>query len=173
MARLVADLLDLASMEAGRLEVTLAKGDPAVAVRDAVAANTPMIQMASLSVRVDCPPEPLSAAVDQPRLVQVFTNLLANAVKFSRPGGVISASVTRSDAEIRFCVADTGCGIPPEYHFRVFERFWQLGGSDRRGVGLGLYICKAIVEAHGGRIWVTSAPGLGSQFHFTVPALAA
>jgi signal transduction histidine kinase len=173
MGRLVADLLDLASMDAGRLKVTLSNGDPAAALRDAVLANTPMIQMASLSVQVECPAEPLSAAIDQPRLIQVFTNLLANAVKFSCPGGVIVVSLIRRDAEIEFGVADSGCGIPPEFQTRVFDRFWQVGGTDRRGVGLGLYICKAIVEAHGGRIWVTSTPGAGSQFHFTVPALAA
>jgi signal transduction histidine kinase len=169
MTLLVGDLLDLASMEAGRLKVTLEDEDAAALVRDAVSANRPMIHMASLSLVVDCPTEPLRARLDRRRLLQVLANLFANAVKFTRPGGTITVSLASGEQGLRFCVADTGSGIPPEHASRVFDRFWQLGGSDRRGVGLGLYICKAIVEAHGGRIWVHSEPGVGSQLYFTIP----
>jgi signal transduction histidine kinase len=70
---------------------------------------------------------------------------------------------------LKFGVADSGAGIPAAALPHVFDRFWQLGGSDRRGLGLGLTICKAIVEAHGGRIWASSEVGAGSSFFFTVP----
>ena len=169
MVHLVSDLLELPNMEAGRLEVSPLEVDAARVLRDAVAANAPMIHAASLSLQVEYPPEPRLAWIDRPRLLQVFTNLFTNAVKFSPPGGGITASLTGSEVEVQFCVADTGGGIPTEHLGRVFERFWQLAGSDRRGLGLGLYICKAIVEEHGGRIWVCSTPGVGSQFYFTVP----
>lgn len=169
MVHLVGDLLNLPSMDAGRLEVTPRQTDPCQVLRDAVAVNTPMIQTASMSLQVEYPTEPMVAWIDEPRLLQVFTNLFANAVKFCPPGAVITASVTGSAEEVRFCVADTGGGIPPEHLDRVFDRFWQLRASDRRGLGLGLYICKAIVEEHGGRIWVCSELGVGSQFYFTVP----
>jgi signal transduction histidine kinase len=72
-----------------------------------------------------------------------------------------------------FWVRDTGPGIPPEHHSRVFDRFWQADGGDWRGTGLGLAICKGLVEAHGGRIWVESTPGEGSTFRFTLPVASA
>jgi signal transduction histidine kinase len=169
MGRLVGDLLDLASMEAGRLGVTLATGDAVQVMRDAVAVSAPLLVTRRLALIVDQPAGPLFARFDHPRLLQVFTNLFANSVKFTRDGGTISVGASRIGTAVQFCVADTGCGISPEDTAHVFERFWQQGGKDRRGLGLGLYICKAIVEAHGGTIWVSSEVGVGSRFYFTVP----
>jgi len=111
---------------------------------------------------------------DRDRLNQVFDNLLANAIKFSPNGGVITIRVQR-DAQadaILVSVADTGIGIPHEQLNRVFERFYQVDGSATRrfgGAGVGLAIVKRIVEAHGGRIWVESEPNRGTTFYFTLP----
>jgi signal transduction histidine kinase len=99
---------------------------------------------------------------------------LATPIKFTQPGGRITAGATSRDDEVVFSVADTGCGIPSENLPRVFDRFWQATRRGREGAGLGLPITKGIVEAHAGRIWVESTPGRGSTFFFTIPtALAA
>ena len=170
MTRLVGDLLDGVSIESGGLTVNPVQGDARRVIHDAVAMSTAMLRRQSLSVTVEETPGQLLAQFDHPRLLQVFANLFANAAKFTAPGGTISVSVAPTGTSIRFCVADTGCGIAQEDTARVFDRFWQRDRRDRRGLGLGLYICKGIVEAHGGRIWVSSEPGAGSRFFFTVPA---
>jgi signal transduction histidine kinase len=99
----------------------------------------------------------------------VLANLITNAIKFTAPGGRVSVGVERRGDEAQFCVRDTGSGIRANMLETIFERFWQVGKNDRRGLGLGLYISKCIVEAHGGRIWAESREGQGSRFFFTVP----
>jgi GAF domain-containing protein len=109
---------------------------------------------------------------DEGRLLQVFDNLLGNAIKFSPEGGQIIVTVEDAGSMVQVSVADQGVGIPPDQLERIFERFYQVDGSARRrfpGVGLGLTIAKRIVEAHGGRIWAVSEPGNGSAFHFAIP----
>jgi signal transduction histidine kinase len=106
---------------------------------------------------------------DWDRLLQVFENLIGNAIKFTRAGGRITAGAAPRDDEIVFWVADTGDGISSEDLPHIFDRFWQASRAGRHGAGLGLSITKAIVEAHGGRIWVESTVGSGSTFSFTIP----
>jgi signal transduction histidine kinase len=102
---------------------------------------------------------------------QVLSNLVGNAIKFTPAGGRVTLSAElAAEREVRFAVADTGAGIPPEQLPHVFGQFWQGRRTDRRGIGLGLAIAKGIVEAHGGRIWVESQVGVGSNFYFTLPA---
>ena len=103
-------------------------------------------------------------------LLQVFENLIGNALKFTHPGGRITVGAAPRAGETLFWVADTGSGIASEDVVHVFDRFWQSRKADRRGAGLGLSIVKGIVEAHGGRIWVESLIGRGSTFFFTIPA---
>ena len=113
-----------------------------------------------------------SLRVDPLRIGQVLSNLLDNAIKFTSPGGLILLRVTDTAEEIRFEVRDDGEGIPAEYHKRIFDQFVQIGreyGPGAKGLGLGLAICKGIVEKHGGHIWVESEPGKGSAFFFTLP----
>jgi signal transduction histidine kinase len=117
--------------------------------------------------------EPLPVVADSDRLVQVLWNLIGNAVKFTDAGGEVRVSAGRGgDGEAWFAVADTGIGIAPEHQPYVFDRFRQVAG-DRRGVGLGLPIARGIVEAHGGRIWLESEPGVGTTVRFTLPAAGA
>jgi signal transduction histidine kinase len=106
---------------------------------------------------------------DRDRLLQVFENLIGNAIKFTKPGGRITVGATSGDHDVIFRVADTGSGIAPENLLRVFDRFWQASSTKGQGAGLGLPITKGIVEAHGGRIWVESPPSRGTTFSFTIP----
>lgn len=106
------------------------------------------------------------------KIAQVLTNLLSNALKFTPEGGVIDANAHRDGQFIRFSVIDTGPGIPADELTHLFDRFYQAKDNvqKKKGLGLGLAICKGLVEAHGGRIWVESLVGAGSGFNFTVPA---
>jgi signal transduction histidine kinase len=109
---------------------------------------------------------------DERRIRQVIFNLLSNAVKFTPAGGVVDVSAAQTNGEVRIAVADTGPGIAPEDHDRIFDEFQQTdaGIEQREGTGLGLALSKRLVELHGGRIWVESELGRGSTFVFTLPA---
>jgi signal transduction histidine kinase len=111
--------------------------------------------------------------VDRERVGLVLSNLVANALKHTPRGGSVEVTAVEGEGSVRFEVKDTGSGIPPEYHERIFEKFFRVPGAPSGGVGLGLYLAREIVEAHGGRIGVESAPGVGSRFWFTVPLAAA
>jgi len=110
---------------------------------------------------------------DHDRVIQVLSNVLGNAIKFTSDGGLIRLGATADGAEVRFFVADTGPGIPAAEVPHVFDRYFQARRRNREGIGLGLSIAKGIVDAHGGRIWVESDLGRGSTFFFTLPGAAA
>ncbi|HEX6275439.1 MAG TPA: ATP-binding protein, partial [Polyangiaceae bacterium] len=110
-----------------------------------------------------------AVSFDPARVLQVLVNLLSNAIKFTPPNGRVVVGVECIGEELRFKVSDTGEGIPLAKLEAIFERFVQVTEKDRRGVGLGLYISKCIVQGHGGRIWAESTLGTGSTFCFTLP----
>ena len=123
----------------------------------------------------DLPEGTLTALVDAKRIEQVLRNLLDNAIKYSPDGGMIAVQAFRDDAKILVAVSDEGIGIPAEEWDRIFERFHRVENEitrRMRGAGLGLAVCRGIVEAHGGRIWAESQMGAGSTFCFTLPAHA-
>jgi signal transduction histidine kinase len=169
MNRLIGDLVDVASIDAGRLACSLVPSDPL----PLIAETLEMFRGAAAEKGILLEGEiggPLpQATFDHERMLQVLTNLVSNALKFTARGGRISLRAERKDDEVHFSVRDTGVGIRPELFDAVFLRFWQGGENDRRGTGLGLYISKSLVEAHGGRIWLESRIGEGSAFHFTLP----
>ena len=173
MDRLIGDLVDVASIEAGKLAVSREMGDPAQVVREALDICGAQAAAGGIALSVDIVPPPMRARFDPARLLQVLTNLLGNAIKFTAPQGRISIRLERVGAELRFAVHDTGAGIASDVLPTVFERFVQVNAQDRRGVGLGLYIARCIVEGHGGRIWAESTVGKGSTFSFTLPLGAA
>ena len=111
----------------------------------------------------------IASQPDHDRIVQVLSNLLGNAMKFTPPAGTINLRLARRDGEIEFALRDSGRGIHPDVLPHVFQRFWQVDSNTRRGLGLGLHISQKIVEAHGGRIWVESEFGKGATFRFTLP----
>jgi signal transduction histidine kinase len=113
------------------------------------------------------------AAIDSARILQVLINLISNAIKFTPTHGKVVVCVERLGEDLYFAVRDTGVGVPSDKLGSIFERFAQVDRDDRRGVGLGLYISKCIVQGHAGRIWAESKVGEGSTFCFTVPISAA
>jgi signal transduction histidine kinase len=173
MNRLIQDLLDVARMEAGELTIERARLSAGGLIAEAVDMQRPLASSSSLELRVEVDPDVAEVWGDRNRLLQVFENLIGNAIKFTQAGGRITAGATSRDDEVVFWVADTGCGIPSENLPRVFGRFWQATRTGRHGAGLGLPIAKGIVEAHGGRIWVESTVGSGSTFFFTIPSVSA
>lgn len=172
MNRLISDLVDVASIEAGKLLVTPAWQDVSALVRESSETFQPLASAHGLSLDVELPEGSLMAMFDTERVLQVLANLLSNAIKFTSAGGRILVRAETLGQEVHCSVTDTGAGIPSQQLTAVFERFWQSHSGDRRGLGLGLYISKCLVEAHGGRIWAESQPGAGSTFTFTLPAAA-
>ena len=173
MNRLIGDLVDVASMEAGVLAVTREVGDPTTVVTEVVDTFQAQAAATGVSLTAEIVPPPLLAALDSARILQVLTNLLSNAIKFTPANGRIVVRVESVGDEIRFAISDTGVGIAGDKLEAVFVRFLQVTANDRRGVGLGLYISKAIVQGHGGRIWAESKIGEGSTFCFTLPIYVA
>lgn len=170
MNRLIHDLLDVSSIEAGRLSITREPLEiPSLfdEVREMFAVHA---DAKSQSLQFDRPAGLPVIVGDRARLLQVFGNLLGNAVKFTPEGGRIGVSAEAVADAVRIVVADSGPGIAKEELPHVFDRFWQLERSRRGGAGLGLAITKGIVEAHDGQLTVTSTPGVGTTFVFTLPA---
>jgi signal transduction histidine kinase len=168
MNHLIGDLIDIASIEAGRLMVARELGDPAAVVTEAVEAFQAQLSASGVSLRAEVV-EPLPRVLlDSARIFQVLINLLSNAAKFTPGGGSIVVHVECVEPDLCFAVRDTGAGIPADRLEAIFERFVQVR-HDRRGTGLGLYISKCIVEGHRGRIWAESTLGHGSTFLFTLP----
>ena len=169
MNRLIGDLVDVTSIEGGKLALTPVEGDAVSLVAEAVESFQPAALEKGVSLSADTPAGPALAAFDHDRMLQVLANLIGNAIKFTAAGGRVGVRVEEARGTLRFCVTDTGVGIPAPSLEAIFERFWQVGDDDRRGQGLGLYISKSIVEAHGGRIWAESEAGKGTKVCFTVP----
>jgi two-component system phosphate regulon sensor histidine kinase PhoR len=170
LTALVEDLLDLARLEAGRTPLNKVRTDPAELVRRGVDRLRPQTDRAQLALDVSADsPLPL-IDVDAARIEQVLLNLVHNAIKFTPPGGRISVHVSADARQVMVDVQDTGIGISAEEQSRLFERFYKSDRARRsEGTGLGLAIAKHIIQAHGGDISVTSTPGEGATFRFTLP----
>jgi signal transduction histidine kinase len=169
MSRLIGDLVDVASIDAGSLAVAREQHDAGRVVLEAVDTFQAQALASGISVLAEII-QPLPLVVFDPaRILQVLVNLLSNAIKFTPTGGKVTVRVESIADELRFAVSDTGSGIPTDQLDAIFERFRQLDKHDRRGLGLGLYISKCIVQGHGGRIWAESAKGAGSTVYFTLP----
>jgi signal transduction histidine kinase len=170
MNALIGDLTDVAKMQAGRLNVERHECDVAEVVEPAIDTIGPL----AAEKYIDFIPRIQSGlclvSVDLLRMRQVLNNLLGNAVKFTPEGGQITLDVEDIRDEVRFTVRDNGPGIPGEALSHIFEPYWQVRKT-RSGMGLGLFIAKTLVEAHGGRIWVESDLGHGTAFYFTLPAI--
>jgi signal transduction histidine kinase len=169
MESLIKNLLDTVAIEAGGLSVSPSR----TALGPLVAGCVQMFAMlgARKSIRVEqqVEPEDLEALCDGQRLSQLLSNLISNALDFTAEGGQVTVRAFREGEHVRLEVQDTGCGIRPEHVPRLFERYWKADVGGRKGGGLGLFIAKAIVEAHGGRIWVDSKVGAGSTFLCELP----
>jgi signal transduction histidine kinase len=168
MNRLIGDLVDVVSIEAGKLRVTAIPGDLRALVAEAVQLFSAAASEKGVSLQGEVGTG-LKGAFDYGRMLQVLANLVSNSLKFTARGGTIAIRVEPAGDELHFSVRDDGSGIAADMLERVFERLEQVGTVDRTGLGLGLYISRCIVEAHGGRIWAESRIGQGSRFSFTIP----
>jgi signal transduction histidine kinase len=171
LIRLINDLLDLEKIASGKIEYRFHDQPLAPLVEQAVRDTQVYAEGMQVRLVLQADARPVVKA-DADRIVQVCINLLSNAAKFSPAGGEVQALVQEVDGWARVAVVDHGAGVPPEFHDRVFERFAQADGSDRRakgGTGLGLAICRSIVQAHGGRMGFTSTPGVRTEFFFELP----
>jgi signal transduction histidine kinase len=169
MRMLIEDLSDLSRIEAGRFSLSVALCDLSVLARE-IAANHQMMT-GKHTILVETPPEPVLGEWDCERLAQVINNLISNALKYSPRGGEVRVSVTTNDGSAVVTVSDQGVGLEPEDVPQLFLPFSRLTSTGHiKGTGLGLYVAKTIVDAHGGRIWAESSPGRGSTFYFTLPA---
>jgi signal transduction histidine kinase len=169
MAGLIEELLEVAHIQAGQLTLERRTEELSSVVRQALELLEPMAEQKSQHLNTTLPPEPVTVCWDSQRMIRVLGNLVGNAVKFTPEGGRISVHAERIGDEILFSIADSGIGIAPADLPRVFEPYWKGEASGRSGTGLGLYIARGIVRAHGGRIWVESQLGIGSTFWFAVP----
>jgi signal transduction histidine kinase len=173
MDRLIRDLLDITRIEAGRFTLDQGRVRTDEFIREIVAAHTPLVASGKISLHTELARDLPVVSTDRHRLMQVFENLIGNAVKFSDAEGAITIGATPREGDVLFWVKDTGCGIAREDQAHVFDRFWQAHTrAAHDGAGLGLPIVKGIVDAHGGKIWIESEPGRGTTFFFTLPAQA-
>jgi two-component system, chemotaxis family, sensor kinase Cph1 len=168
MNTLIHDLLDLSKIEAGRFTVQATHEDARAMVEEAVIVLEPLGHKKNVTLSLAAGPE-CAVMADRDRIFQVMSNLIGNALKFSPERGVIRLSVRELEGEVLFTVKDDGPGIDAGQLPNLFNRYWQAARSSRQGSGLGLYIAKGIVEAHGGRIWAESTLGLGAAFLFVLP----
>jgi two-component system phosphate regulon sensor histidine kinase PhoR len=174
LTRLINDLLDMSKLEAGRMQLKVQEGHLEKVILESIDplstwANTPGVTIKS-EIQSDMPP----ITFDPDRIIQVLTNLIGNAIKFTPQGGTItvSAGVNAASGDAQVSVEDSGIGIPPESISKVFDKFYQVGErtpSDIGGTGLGLSIAKEIVALHGGKIWTESEHGMGAKFTFALP----
>lgn len=167
--RLIGDILDMERIAKGKLELQVKEQSLSKVVRESI---EPFMHLASANrvlLRASLPMEDVLASFDRDRIAQVLSNLIGNALKFTPEAGSIVLSVNKNSKETIVAIRDTGIGVPDQERERIFDRYTQLGKKDRRGIGLGLYISKMLIESHGGRLWVTPAPDKGSIFQFSLP----
>jgi signal transduction histidine kinase len=166
MDRLIQDLLDVSRMEAGRFSVEQFPESVRSLIGETRELLGSIASQQGLSLVDDLPDYDVRVRADRARVLQVFSNLVGNAVKFTPAGGTVTISASVQQSAVKFEVSDTGVGIAEENLPHIFDRFWHSGHTT--GSGLGLAIAKGIVEAHGGRIWARSSDR-GSTFAFTLP----
>jgi signal transduction histidine kinase len=172
LASLIEDLLEIARLQAGRVVLWRTEVDLRDVITRSLRAIEPLVGLRKQRLEVSLPNTPVVASVDGERLGRVLRNLLANAQKYGREGGVLSVALQPHQRELCISVTDDGPGIPAEEHERIFERFYRVNGASPVGPvgsGLGLAIARGLVELHHGRLWVESTPGHGATFHISLP----
>lgn len=168
LSRTVEEILDLSVIESGKLSLNLKQWDMVKVVEDVLKFMGKTLEEKGMKVNNSCEGKTAKAVFDRKKMEQVLINLLSNAAKFTSADGEIGVDIRKGDNELIVAVSDTGCGISQEDLGMIFEEFYT-GKSREKGSGLGLSICKKIVELHGGTIWVESREGKGSTFYFKIP----
>jgi len=166
---IVDDLLDLSRIQSGRIDISRRRVAPETLVHQAAGAHLAAAKLAGLTLRTEVMPGLGEVEADPDRVQLAFDNLINNALRYTKEGEVVVRALP-DEGRVRFEVSDTGSGIPPEHQAAIFEKFYRVPGAPQGGAGLGLFIAKEIVEAHGGQIGFTSEPGRGTTFWLTIPA---
>lgn len=166
---LIDDLLDTASIRAGRFQIETQSEPLDAIVDDAIELQKPLADERDITLVSTAELGGLRASCDRDRVLQVFGNLIGNALKFGSAGDTITIGAARTGHAVLFSVGDTGPGIEPDLLQHLFDPYWSAPEHAKSGSGLGLYIVRGIVERHGGRVWVDSKPGDGATFYFTLP----
>jgi signal transduction histidine kinase len=171
MEWLATNLLELSKLDSGLVQLNLREEDLRAVVESAYQQAEPVAGRKGVTLVLHLPPDPVRQPHDPPRVGQVLTNLIGNAIKFTPRGGEVHVELTATAEGARITVADTGVGIPADELPHVFERFWRGAGTRERGSGsgLGLSIVKRIVDMHEGRVQVVSTPGAGTRFTVLLP----
>ncbi len=169
MEQLLRDLLDISTIEGGHLSIELQPCDVHDLLSEASGVVAHVAAQKSIEVTIAHTAAGTTLRCDRHRILQVFANLLGNAIKFTPSGGSVGISARADGDHVRFAVSDTGPGIEPDQVDFVFDRFWKSKDTAKAGTGLGLAICQGIVQQHGGRLWVESTMGTGTTFFFTIP----
>jgi PAS domain S-box-containing protein len=172
MNRLIRDLLNLASIQAGRLSLERSRQKVDALLADIMEMFAPLAGEKSIRIEVDCVPGLPDVDCDRERVLEVLANLVSNSVKFTEASGTITLRAERMEHSVQFAVTDTGAGISADQLEHIFDPYWKGKGNGGKGTGLGLYIAKGILEAHGTTISVRSQVCAGSTFSFSLPALA-
>ena len=174
LSRLINDLLDLSRIEAGKIDIKPTVLSPVALAKEIIENLRPLAVDKLIDLEIACRENEVTVWADRDKLTQVLMNLIGNAVKFTSARGNVNIAIEKNDDEwVQISVADTGPGIPCEELDKIFDKFYQLAQVDNRksrGTGLGLAISKALVQMHGGKIWVESELGKGTTFSFTLPA---
>ncbi len=169
--RLISDLLDMEQVAEGKLQIKLGRHNIGQIIRESIESFGQLATAKKITLKFISPEVSGEILCDRDRIMQVISNLIGNAVKFTPDGGSISINASFSESELQVSVSDTGPGIPVDKKEKIFERFVQLSRNGRKGLGLGLHISKMLIEAHKGRLWVQSEIGHGSNFIFALPRL--
>jgi signal transduction histidine kinase len=169
MSRLIEDLLDVASLDAGGMPLVLGTCEMRDVCHEVVDLVATLAEEKGVDLRISVPDDGCLLCCDQTRVLQAFSNVLGNAIRFAPPGGTISITGRATPGRALFEIRDPGPGVPPSDLAHLFDRYWQGASERRKGRGLGLYVARKIVEAHGGRIWAESVVEEGTMVSFTVP----
>lgn len=175
LSEIIDSLLDISRIESGRMELHRTPVNINKLIEDTVSEFQYLAQEKGVSLSSELPPSEAHMFIDSDKVRQVLVNLISNSLKFTDKGGSLQVSCEHSQGEVSICVEDTGIGISREEIPKLFDRFVQVGKRtvpSQKGTGLGLVICKGIVELHGGRIWAESQINKGSKFYFTLPKLS-
>ncbi|MCS7227760.1 MAG: ATP-binding protein, partial [Endomicrobia bacterium] len=170
LLNMINDILDIAKLEAGKMELIMEKVNLVKVIQSVLELQQPQYERKNIKVIFTPPQQEILIDADGKLLERVYINLIGNAIKFTPEGGTITVGIkVNNDNTIESYVQDTGEGIPKEYQEKIFEKFGQVKNKTKGGTGLGLTICKYIIEAHKGKIWVESEIGHGAKFIFTLP----
>jgi signal transduction histidine kinase len=172
MKSLISDLMSAAKIESGSFTLSLTPQDLSAIIERARIILEPLAAQKSIHLKVEIPAALPHVLADDGRVIEILSNLVGNSLKFTPEDGRITIRSENQSGYVRICVADTGCGIPSGDIKRIFQRNWQSASSNGHGLGLGLYIVKGLVEAHGGKIWAESDLGQGTQVYFTLKSVA-